>query len=430
MKKIKSLLFILSAVLLLSSCGYEPVFYGIMNDVPPEKATISGNINSIARYTTGGEEFLFLCGNGKLKYKNISSNKHGEWKTYSDLPFEIHYYNDIPTSSTPEGHIGQQILQVASDSDYVYLLTVSYRTNTEAGTTEPKKFYLWAKKFTLQTGSTTKLNNRKTDSNEWINITNSKESVYFPTGYNKNDLGYEFYFHIFSSNSPKTAHRKSYIRVSAPDSDAKYYELNGTSAPEEITLTNVVHSPDYNPEDKNNNIDSAFYIGDTLYFADTFAVTTNENFSQNATYAYFIAENKNHNLTNEICYYKGTGEPVVFLKTGNTAASIAATADSLIIGEGSYTSYYTSNGGIKKVLLNSDGSPDNKTIEFLNNAKYQFTNSHLVMTVLCADPSKKEGEAIIYTGVTFKGSGSNGSAIFDDIGLWSYYPTRGNWNRE
>ena len=56
------LLAILSTFLI--SCGYEPVFYGIMHDVLPEEATVSGNIAAIARCTidsgSGAEEYLFL----------------------------------------------------------------------------------------------------------------------------------------------------------------------------------------------------------------------------------------------------------------------------------------------------------------------------------------------------------------------------------
>ena len=106
-------------------------------------------------------------------------------------------------------------------------------------------------------------------------------------------------------------------------------------------------------------------------------------------------------------------------------------ADSLLIGKGSYASVATDDGGIARILLKDDNGkkvPDSKTSGFDNNAKYQFTSSYILMTLLCADPSKSEAEASLYTTTSYRGS--NGSASFRDIGLWSYYPSRGNWNRE
>ena len=59
------------------SCGYEPVFYGIMHDVVPEKATVSGNITSIARCTIDSQEYLVLSGGANVKYKKLESSEHG-----------------------------------------------------------------------------------------------------------------------------------------------------------------------------------------------------------------------------------------------------------------------------------------------------------------------------------------------------------------
>ena len=52
------------------------------------------------------------------------------------------------------------------------------------------------------------------------------------------------------------------------------------------------------------------------------------------------------------------------------------------------------------------------------------------MTLLCADPDINEADASLYASVSFRGSGASTSANPKNIGLWSYYPGRGNWNRE
>ena len=45
-------------------------------------------------------------------------------------------------------------------------------------------------------------------------------------------------------------------------------------------------------------------------------------------------------------------------------------------------------------------------------------------------PSKTEEEASLYATITFRGTGTSSSASFNNVGLWSYYSSRGNWNRE
>ena len=59
----KSLLLLTLLSLLFTSC-FNSVFYNITQDVPPEKATVSGIINSIARYTIEDQEFLVLAADG------------------------------------------------------------------------------------------------------------------------------------------------------------------------------------------------------------------------------------------------------------------------------------------------------------------------------------------------------------------------------
>jgi hypothetical protein len=52
------------------------------------------------------------------------------------------------------------------------------------------------------------------------------------------------------------------------------------------------------------------------------------------------------------------------------------------------------------------------------------------MSLLCADPSKTEAQSSLYATITYRGAGTSSSATPANIGLWSYYPLRGNWNRE
>ena len=73
-------------------------------------------------------------------------------------------------------------------------------------------------------------------------------------------------------------------------------------------------------------------------------------------------------------------------------------------------------------FCDTDGEP----IDFETNAKFQITSSYIVLTLLNATPDQKELDSALYASITFTG----GSYNFDNIGLWSYYPERENWNRE
>ena len=59
-----------------------------------------------------------------------------------------------------------------------------------------------------------------------------------------------------------------------------------------------------------------------------------------------------------------------------------------------------------------------------------FTSSYQILTLLAEDPDKKEMDNSIYATIDFRSSGSSIAVSFENIGLWAYYPKRGNWNRE
>ena len=89
---------LLTSALIFSSCQ-EAVFSSIMKDVAEEEATMSGNIISIARYQADGTEFLVAAANGGLRYKLADGSSHGQWKTYSSLPFKLHSYSYYGSSN-------------------------------------------------------------------------------------------------------------------------------------------------------------------------------------------------------------------------------------------------------------------------------------------------------------------------------------------
>ncbi len=419
-----SILTIILAVtaLAFSSC-YSPIFYGIMNDVPPEKATVSGNITTIARCLVDGEEYLFLNGNGALMYKKLNADKHGEWKTYSALPFELHHYNYYYSASAKDGHEGQQVLRVIADKNNIYLLTVSYETNTEYGIVLPKNFYLWTRSLNGILEGT---------KDDWTDLAANAGETVFPTKKNTEEGSFETYFNLIYTNSPDPNHRMAFLRATDPETkEDSYYLLQGNAA---LTKTSSIGASNYIATDtdkKNTRVNSAFYIGSTLYYSDSQVVCTNETKDKAATYACLSSSDTNYNSTKKLYLFEGDASSMsLIVEAGSAIASLAITADSIIIGEGSYNASYTSNGGIQRVELDSSSKPKKELAKFINNAEYQFTSAYIVMSLLCADPSKTEDQASMYATITYRGAGTSSSATPANIGLWSYYPTRGNWNRE
>ena len=143
------------------------------------------------------------------------------------------------------------------------------------------------------------------------------------------------------------------------------------------------------------------------------------------------SSDKNYNSTKKLYLFEGDPSAMsLIVEAGSAIASLAITADSVIIGEGSYNASYTSNGGIQRVEMDSSSKPKKELAKFKNNAEYQFTSAYIVMSLLCADPAKTEAQASMYATITYRGAGTSSSATPANIGLWSYYSSRGNWNRE
>lgn len=405
-----------------SSCGHEPVFYGIIHDVVPEAATVNGNITTISRCTVNSEEYIFLSSGGPVLYKPLSSSDHGEWSSENlTLPFKLHHYNYYATSSENIGHQGEFIHRIIADASNIYILTADFEQNDQYGVVMPKSFHLWTKA----------LDSLFDSSVAWHDIVEAHKDL-FNFSLNLNDTEVDIDFSFFYTNAPQKANRKAFLCVKNQDSgDFKYYELKGSADPLDCTATATgANCIKVNAE--STKVNSAFYIGSNLYFSDSLVVTTNETKDSPATYACLAGIISNYYSTSDLYIFKaGDSAATPHMNASSPIASLAITKDSLIIGKGSYDENKTStyDGGIERVLI-SNNEPEKVQTDFDNNAKYQFTTSYILMALLCADPSQNEADATIYASVTYKGSSSTSSASFSNIGLWSYYPTRGNWNRE
>lgn len=412
MKKTHKLFAALSVFISLSFTGcYDAVFYEIHKDVAPETATVSGIINSITRYTVDGTEFLVLAADGGIRYKLKDNSTHDSWKTYEELPFKFHsydYYNSV--------HNGQQILKVVADSTNLYLVTVSYADESDMGTVVADRIYVWTKKMSLdadgESWSTT---------GDWTCIIDDENHTYFPFYY-YGDYKYSA-FAVFQSNSPLKENRCVFIRTGNANAsnssyrDVSYWNLSNGN------ITTV----DITPSDSTdlNNISSVVIFNDKPVFFNSIAATTNETYTTKATRMYYG--------DGEELYYndaEGSTKFVKALDAGNDISSLAVCADALLIGRANYSSTSTTAyGGIVKTSL-TNGTPDTVLTKFETNAEFQLSSSYFIHNLLNATPENTEKESSLYASMTFYGTGTSSNVSYQNIGLWSYYPARGNWNRE
>lgn len=445
----KNFLSIISIVALISgliftSCS-DPVFYYISKDVPSETATVNGIIRSIARYTIDNTEYIVTVSSNGIVYKPVAyyndgtgnydwdetTQSHGTWTkiTESELPFAMHYYN-----YTEAKHHGEQILKVVADEENLYIITVSYYINDDEGTSCPETFRIYTVKPTEESrGKWNKLSN-----SDWSEILNSNDDIDKTAAiYESEDYTFTA-LNIFSTNSAQKSERKVVLRIgngSSADSNGdktrKYYEISGGAINSTYFTISSAEILDYDSNrDSVNSVNGIAILDGTTYYSATQSLTTNATFNTQATAMYW---------GNGSCLYYQTsgGEATKSIDVSYTINSLAICKDAIIIGRGQNSnSYLSSSGGIEKVQLTTDTEgnytniPESSRGTFETNAQTQLLSSYLIQTTFNSTPGLTELDSSLYASLYFIGSGSSTSVSYNNIGLWSYYPSRKNWNRE
>lgn len=372
-------------VTLFSACK-DPVFYNIMQDVPPEEATVSGAINSIARYRSNGTEYLVTNSSDGLIYKDAAAEGHGQWKKFTNLPFELAHYNYYNTE-----WIGEKIIKVVADSQYLYVVTCTFRNDDNEGTNAPDCFTIHCIQADLTANSGT-----------WGKV-DTKDQLTF---YKDNDGLYHTQFNVFCTNDTSNGNRKAYFRGNEANT---VYLMNGTSS-SKSTVTPV--------EGGSGLINSAVAFNGVKFFNSMASVASSKSmlWGEGST----------------LCYSTDGSTKKTAVNAGTEISCLAVTKDAVLIGRGNFSSSTTSSSGglVKTTFDSTTGVPGDSLTEFTTNAVSQLSSAYLINCILCADPSQEELEASVYAAMIFRGSGSSTSVSYDAIGLWSYYPTRRNWNRE
>lgn len=270
--------------------------------------------------------------------------------------------------------ISGKIIKTAADKSNLYVVTITFHEDVEKGLNLPDAATLWC----YNNGS-------------WGKVENTPKLL--PGNFN-----------IFCTNDVEYNNRSAYLRIGN-----KVYELNGKTFNE----TNSTEG-NYNSVVSGGN-------SSAIFFESTASV-------KNEKYIYWGEGSKLY-YSNNTSNPKAEENKKLALDAGTDISCLAVTSDSLLIGRGDFSNSLISKGGIAKTSL-TNGVPGNSLESFSTNATSQLASVYQIYTLLVANPEQTELEASIYASMGFKGSGSSTSVSYDNIGLWSYYPARGNWNRE
>lgn len=223
----------------------------------------------------------------------------------------------------------------------------------------------------------------------------------------------------YGSLSGSAAGRNAYARVY--NSTTKAYEIRNLASP-----ASAVSGADSDSvtavEGSSGDIFSKYYAlatnGTYIYFSKVYSDknkdgTANLDSSGSADYLYYTTNPSGKTNISDIA----DTDINHFDVDEGYVLSISCTADKLLVG--------TSNGA-HLVRLNSSSKVPEANVKFSNNGNSIV--SECVFTTFVLDSSKNEGATDEYIVNTIYGSIGSSSDTWRDMGLYAYYPGRGNWN--
>lgn len=363
-----------AAVFQFTSCQ-ELIFSEIRNEVRLNDAEVSGDVYSLVRFQNSQENEILLASNGNIWAKDLSLNgSTTDW-----------------TKIAAPANVMQIYTTLAASQNEVYALTVNFEENESEGELEPTSQRILCGKYDAE------------GSIEWSEVSDLELKTDRDNG-SKNIL--------FCTNSVKKENRKAFANIGGA-----IYVLENASATklEESGLTF---------KDNSSSSKSVSFFDGKYYFCDECSVT-DETESSGAE-----------------VLYRASGSSVSYLKKGETAIdddgktvdawqtvsiesissikSICAVSDALLFG---------TNEGLKMVSL-SDKVPGTSLANLWANTSSALSTYYEVKNVLAVDPTKIPSEADLYASLDFEDVSSDTMAVFDSVGLWAYFPDRGNWNKE
>ena len=357
----------ISSVFLLSSCD-GVIFDTIRDEVKLADAEITGDIQNIVRYTLNGKEHVFVS-TGQISYRDIDGDLSLSKVTFSDF-------------STPGGFV----YSLAADSTNLYALSLTIEKDDDGyNVGKERNLYCY-------------------DGTSWNRI--------WTAAYDSTSSAI-----LFSTNTAKPANRKAYFRCGT-----NIWDLNGTTElTDENKRSDTVQSAsiDTDSGDKFANYDnktaptyqsrSCAYFNGSVYFSSAYAMATNETLESEATYIYYSSGDNVYYSTDASSWENvDLGCDVIY--------SMAITSDYLLAG---------TDSGIVHTKL-TDAVPSAGNYDFETNADSTLSSYYEIPSVLVIDPAKAETSATIFASAVT----SSTSASLGNVGLWSYFASTAEWNRE
>ena len=369
-KNIKFPAFLLSLLPLFFSC-HGVIFDTIRDEVKLADAVISGDIQDIIRY----KDDIYVS-TGKISHRSVSLTNDINGKTEKECQAAKEVFvaaadqkSELKSFSSPSGYI----YSLAADSNNLYALSVIIEEDDD-GYNVPTKRILWCYTAT-----------EEGKEGSWKEIWSKSYDG------SKDDKAF-----LFCTNTLHESNRHAYFRY-----QKTIYELKG----EELGDTGMT-----------SDINSCTVLGSTVHFSSAYAMTSNETSEDDeSTYIY--------RSSGDTVYYSTDGESWTSVDLNcDTILSLAITKDYLLAGTAS---------GIVHTPLKADSNdkyaiPSSGNADFDTNADSTLSSYYEVPALLTIDSSKSEKDATIFaTCLT-----SSTSASLNNVGLWSYFATEGEWNRE
>ena len=271
---------------------------------------------------------------------------------------------------------GGTVWKIATDGSHIYAISKVYTEDTDSSSDYEGEL--------IQKSSSVYVANDVDDT--WTAIDTSADgSSYYPVV-------------IFCTDSTTAANRHAFVRMSS----GHVYELDGSTALSS-TYTDSTST-------MTTSSVAAACCGGTVYFSDYPAIASD------GTTLYWT------NGSDTIYY--GTSMTATTSKDVDCAdiLSIAITSDKLFLG---------TKTGAYHVSRNSDGSITSEaSSSFDTNARSVLSSYYYIWLVFALDPTATENANTLYASTVYKGSAGASASYWKNQCLWSYYPSRGNWNCE
>ena len=418
----KSIAFITKVAFALTALTFfscrDVIFETIRGEVELDDAKVSGDINSIVRYTMGGTEYLF-ADNGRLWRKSMDPTNKTVIKINSDgtKTEEKGPSTNNPTDAAPYGGKWYEfskkgiaddahVIHLAADETVLYALTGVLKKDSDTG-------YNVVTKKTLYYHTSD-------ENDEWQEVT-------FYNSEGERDttvIAPKLAAQLYCTNSIQKAHRRAYLCLE----NSTIYKLEAGAAKQlkgTGSATGVLDYPSTNCVSC-AWIETSFNTGaeDKVYFSSYAAMITDETSTSEASVMCYGNGSDVYSIKNDIeNKFKDCSDPTQAALWNksislSTIYALAYTADHLVAGTKEGLLYATLENDVPKTKVT------------LANTSSTLSSYYRVQNVIAADPAFSATAGDLYAPTIIYGSTTSTGANVKNVGLWSYYPGRNKWNRE